>query len=77
MYNPATSRFVTEDVYTLRLYLITYWDNLRCGGSDLSGVQFDSPTVLNLTDMLKALLCMRNNIDIKKYAQGERAGDRE
>lgn len=77
MYNPATCRFVTEDVYTLRLYLITYWDNLRSGGADLPGVQFDSPTVLKLTDMFNALLCMRNNIVIKKYAQGERAGDRE
>jgi hypothetical protein len=66
-YNPATGGFVAEDAYIRCLYLVTYWDNLSSGGADAPGAQPDSPTVRNLTAMLKALLCMRNHGDFKAY----------
>jgi hypothetical protein len=66
-YNPATGGFVAEDAYIRCLYLVTYWDNLSSGGADAPGAQPDSPTVRNLTAMLKSLLCMRNHGDFKAY----------
>ncbi|HEI8868277.1 TPA: DUF4255 domain-containing protein [Serratia odorifera] len=66
-YNPVTGSFDTEAAYIRCLYLVTYWDSLNSGGADSLGAQPDSPTVLNLTDMLKALLCMRNHADFKEY----------
>jgi hypothetical protein len=66
-YNPATGGFADEEAYIRCLYLVTYWDNLSSGGADAPGAQPDSPTVLNLTAMLKSLLCMRNHADFKGY----------
>ncbi|BEM38645.1 hypothetical protein SME10J_23720 [Serratia marcescens] len=66
-YNPATGNFAAESAYVRCLYLVTYWDSLSSGGADAPGAQVNSPTVLRLTDMLKALLCMRNHPDFKDY----------
>lgn len=66
-YNPATGSFADESAYVRCLYLVTYWDSLKSGSADAPGAQTNSPTVLRLTDMLKALLCMRNHPDFKDY----------
>ncbi|MCS4320819.1 hypothetical protein M2407_005193 [Serratia sp. BIGb0234] len=66
-YNPASGSFAAESAYVRCLYLVTYWDGLTSCSSDAPGAQTNSPTVLRLTDMLKALLCMRNHHDFKDY----------
>ncbi|PHM38154.1 hypothetical protein Xmau_03539 [Xenorhabdus mauleonii] len=65
-YDPKTGSFTPEIAYIRCLYLVTYWDNQK-GSSDAPGAHPDSPTVINLTNMLKVLLCMRNHIDFKGY----------
>ncbi|MEG6258813.1 Pvc16 family protein [Enterobacter bugandensis] len=66
-YHPGESAYDLPGASLRCLYLVTYWDQISGSGGSSPAAQPDSPSVVNLTSLVKALLCMRRHKDFRDY----------
>lgn len=66
-YDASSGGYGADSANIRCLYLVTYWEGTMRGGSDSPRAAPDSQSVLNLTEMVRALLCIRKNPAFKAY----------
>ncbi|RAU29876.1 Pvc16 family protein [Enterobacter sp. ECC-175] len=66
-YDPASGQFSPEEANIRCLYLATYWEGTTKGGSDSPKAAYNSQSIICMTEMVRALLCMRKSQAFKSY----------